>query len=126
LVCNESNIVVTYTVFDGEFATRWMALFGTTHVVCAIIWRKIDPMNTFQEVADGKEYGPKTHSCAKPIHLLWALMFLKVYGTERVSRTIVGSSTTPTREKTMRKWVRLFVRAISFLESEVVSYGALL
>ena len=83
-------------------------------------------MNTFREVADEKEYGPRTHSSAKPIHLLWALMFLKIYSTERVSRTIVGSSRNPTMEKTMRKWVRLFVRAISFLESEVVSYVALL
>ena len=103
-----------YVQFGGEFERRWMAQFGTTPTVCSILWEKIDPPLTMKNVKGG--------GSAKPFHLLWSLMFLKIYATESVTRTTLASMKEPTTEKTYRKWVKIFVKAISFLESEVVSY----
>jgi len=54
-----------------------------------------------------------------PEHLLWALMFMKVYGKESMHCTMAGA----VDEKTFRKWVWIFVLEISYLESEVVRCG---
>ena len=107
---------ISYRGFSGEFERRWMSSFGTTPVVCAILWRRIDPERSFKGLS-----GKQTHQYVKPIHLLWTLLFLKVYGTESVMRSMVGTKEEPVTEKTFRKWTDLFVRAISFLESDVVS-----
>ena len=53
----------------------------------------------------------------QPFHLLWGLIFMKVYATEAVHCKIVNSPD----EKTFRKWSLLFVKEISYLESEIVS-----
>jgi hypothetical protein len=53
-----------------------------------------------------------------PKHLLWALYFLTVYDTEHNSSQRVGK----VDKKTYRKWLELFVEAISWLEYEVVSF----
>ena len=108
---------IPYRGFSGEFVRRWMASFGTTPVVCAILWRRIDPERSFEE-----QSGKQTHQYVKPVHLLWALLLLKVYGTESVMRSMVGTKEQPVTEKSFRKWTVLFVRAISFLESDVVSF----
>jgi hypothetical protein len=54
---------------------------------------------------------------AQPKHLMWALNFLKVYGKEEDSANYAGG----VDEQTFRKWTHIFVEAISFLESSVVS-----
>lgn len=53
----------------------------------------------------------------QPKHLLWGLLFLTTYDTEENLAQRVGN----VDEKTFRKWSRLFVDAISYLECEVVS-----
>ena len=50
-------------------------------------------------------------------HLLWALMFMKIYGKEKNLCTLAGG----VDKKTFRKWAWLFVIAIANLESSVVS-----
>jgi hypothetical protein len=55
--------------------------------------------------------------CARPKHLLWALLLLKVYGTETLLSSFVGGVT----EKTYRKWAWCFIDGIAKLESAVVS-----
>jgi len=52
----------------------------------------------------------------QPIHLLWACMFLKVYGPEATLAAIAKCT-----EKTYRKWIWNLIYAISNLESQVVS-----
>lgn len=51
------------------------------------------------------------------VHLLWAMMFLKVYATE----TVMSRMTHVKDPKTFRHWVWPFISALSDLESRVVS-----
>jgi hypothetical protein len=53
---------------------------------------------------------------AKPKHLLWALLHMKVYGKEA---DLAGKANTT--RKTFRGWVRKMVRAISVLHGYKVS-----
>ena len=81
---------------------RFRALFGTSPKVCRILWDKV--------------YEESTPRGAKPKHLLWALLFCRVYNTEHVNASMAGCD-----EKTFRKWSWVFVEAISDLQHEVVS-----
>jgi hypothetical protein len=54
---------------------------------------------------------------AKPVHLLWALMLLKLYCAEAVLCTLAGG----VHEQTFRKWAWRFVNEISELQYGVVS-----
>jgi hypothetical protein len=81
----------------------WKAFFGTTPVVAADIWNRLDPRTNIL---------PGSH----PRHLLYGFLLLKVYSTEKVHGKIVGVD-----EKTFRQWSWVFVDAISGLLGEVVS-----
>lgn len=74
---------------------RFQAMFGVSSLVCSVVWSMIK-----DKLPDG----------ATPSHLMWALLFLKCYNTEEVNRTILKAD-----EKTMRKWVWIFVDRISRL-----------
>ena len=50
------------------------------------------------------------------MHFLWALIFLKGYGTEGTIRKLTGVDD----PKALRKWRMLFINALSYLESTVV------
>ena len=89
--------------FNKRHKRRWMSSHGVSPELCSIIWTRLDPETTIP----GGEYK----------HLMWALYFLRVYGTEEQNRRASGGAD----EKTFRKWTLLFVEAISFLESSVVS-----
>jgi len=82
---------------------RFHATFGTTPAICAMLWEKLDPACTM----------PKG---SLPVHLLWALMFMKLYCSEAVHSSMAGVD-----EKTFRKWTWILVDGISYLEAEVVS-----
>ena len=56
-----------------------------------------------------------------PCHLLWALMFMKIYGKEKTLCTLAGGID----KKMFRKWAWLFIIAMADLESSVVSYQCL-
>jgi hypothetical protein len=90
---------------NSVFTRRWMSAFGAPPIVCCILWNKMDPFKTMPRGVE-------------PKHLLWGLHFLAVYDTEENSSQRVGQ----VDEKTFRKWAHLFVKAISYLESEVVSF----
>ena len=49
-------------------------------------------------------------------HLLWTLLFLKVYPTDSTMSRMTQSD-----PKTFRKWINLFLDSICFLESKVAS-----
>ena len=73
------------------------ALFGVTSNVCTIIWEKLEV-----NVTTDKD----------PNHLLWALLFLKVYSTEEVHSSLVGTTV-----KTFRKWSIPMVERMSSLNT---------
>jgi hypothetical protein len=81
---------------DRDFTS----LFGISTNICSVVWTLCDfPSGT------------------KPIYLLWAFLFLKVYGTEPVLLAIVGG---PTR-KTFRKWAWIVIEAVAGKTPSVVS-----
>ena len=92
---NQISSAVEYRRFRGNF--------GTTPEICVILWGMITP----------NEIMPKGVKCC---HLLWALMFLKLYASEHVLCSMAECD-----EKTFRKWAWLFVLALADLEPENVS-----
>jgi hypothetical protein len=82
---------------------RFLATFGVAPVVCLTIWNLL--IETGNLPPSSFEY-----------HLLWGLMFLKLYCAESIHAALAGCD-----EKTFRKWSWAFVDAISFLKERVVS-----
>ena len=78
------------------------ALFGVSPLVCVDIW------NTCSW-----QFG------TTPTHLLWAMLFLKVYASEDVLCSLTGCC-----RKTFRKWLWPTVASISNVKNHVVSTSA--
>ena len=86
--------------FKGFFGLDWM--------VCAKLWLLLMPLLCDENY----------NACgAKPKHLLWMLMFLKLYDTEDILSSNVGG----VDEKTYRKWVWQLIDLVSYLEIDMVS-----
>ena len=66
--------------------SRFVAFFGCTPVVCSYAWKKIQCQ---------QDINPN----ATPKHLLWSLLFLKLYLSEKVNASICECD-----EKTYRQW----------------------
>ena len=79
---------------------QFRSYFGVSAKVCVDLWHRMS-------LSLG----------AKPKHLLWALLYLKTYGTE----TTLSSRCLVTR-KTYRKWVRLMLPRIAELAPHLVCY----
>ena len=90
-------------VLNESDKKKFSAYFGATPLVCSYIWRGLYYRN----------YIPKG---GYAIHLLWALMFLKLYGHECTMAPIAGVT-----EKTFRKYCWSFVKQISKLKPFIVS-----
>jgi hypothetical protein len=75
----------------------WKALFGCSPLICDTIWGSLEK----QELIPQK---------TEPVHLLWALHFLKTYGTEAVCGSFVGKMA-----KTYRDHVWPVVEAVAAL-----------
>ena len=75
---------------------RFRALFGASPNVFCVLWSLL---------CVARPPG------SKPIHLLWVLMFLKVYATEHVHAALAGVG-----EKTYRKWQWIFVKLLASLQ----------
>ena len=88
---------------ERTFKRRWMGKFGAMPMICCLLWNRIDPFETMPDGVHKK-------------HLLWALLFLRVYDTEENNAQNVGRED----EKTYRVWSFCFVEAISCIESSVV------
>jgi len=52
---------------------------------------------------------------AEPQHLLWALLFLKLYATEDVNESLIGHDS-----NTVRKWTWIMVEALHDLSKKLV------
>jgi hypothetical protein len=67
--------------------------------------------------------GGDVDSAARPYHLLWACLFLKLYNSESVNCVIVTrDKKKPVHEETFRKWSWYFVRRIAVLQSSVICW----
>jgi hypothetical protein len=82
---------------------HFRALFGCCAKVAVRLWVML---------IDNDLLPPK----ATMKHLLWTLMFLKVYPTDPTMRQMTKAD-----PKTFRKWILLILDSISFLEPIVVS-----
>jgi hypothetical protein len=86
-----------------QLDARFNSIFGVNPFLCARVWRLMLQRHPLRRGA-------------KPIHLLWVLMFLKSYETEASL-----SMKAQVDEKTLRKWVWYFVQQIADLTPRVVS-----
>jgi hypothetical protein len=91
----------TNEALDKEICESFI---GTSYNVCSELWNLINP--SMKTELQG----------AHPKHLFWTLLFLKCYCIEPVLIRVVGG----VDPKTYRKWVRLFIPAISGLKADVV------
>ncbi len=80
---------------------RFKSHFGTTPGSCAYIWQEIE----------------KHDENLKYFHLLWALLFLKLYDSEEVLSGMVGG----VDEKTFRKYIWIILKSFKTLKKKVVS-----
>ena len=84
---------------------RIRAFFGVPSNVIADLWNRVWVLLNDDE--------KKSVDCC---HILYALVFLKVYATEEVLTSIVGWPT----KKTFRKWAWFFIDKIGNLKDEVI------
>ena len=88
---------------------RFKAFYGCSAGACAFVWRILFP-HLEQELYGGG---------ARYYHLLWALMFVKLYNPVRTSASIVSVD-----EKTYNKWVWIVLKNISmYVKPRVISLG---
>lgn len=80
----------------------YKAHFGVSPLVTKAIWMLLFQHNIL----------PKG---GLPVHLLWSLMFLKIYSSAKVLASIAGCSV-----KTYSKWTWQFVKSIAKLKGHVV------
>jgi hypothetical protein len=88
------------TIFQRLGLSPFSSHFGTPPHVVAIVWHLID-----------KPEG------AEPKHLLWILLFIKVYASEDVLHNMVGTS-----KNTYRKWTDIILVEVFGLKQKVVSF----
>ena len=81
---------------------RFRACFGASSSIVAALWNKISK----QQIQCGGELK----------HLLWVLVFLKVYSTVEIHCSIVGWPS----DKSFSKWLWYFVEKIAALKDEVI------
>jgi hypothetical protein len=86
----------------GTTARRWATNFATSPLVCSIVWDMLEPEDWAETTAE-------------PKHLLWTMHFMKTYKKEGDLRGFAKCD-----EKTVRKWVWLFMERIAALAKEVV------
>ena len=87
-------------------AMQYKATFGTSPTICETIWCLILIETTLM-------------AGAKPVHLLWALMFMKLYCSESVLAALAGG----VHEQTFRKWSWYFVEEIANLQYKVILWS---
>jgi len=83
---------------DSRFSRRFSSAFGVKAYVCPAIWNMLES----SDVIKVENRHPK--------HLLWALMFLKVYASEDVLAALAG-----VHVNTLRKWLWIYVKAVAKL-----------
>ena len=90
---------------DKTLLRRFLSFFGAEPLHVSIIWLLLEQSGWLR-------FGEKVQEC----HLLWALMFLKVYSTETVHARMVVCD-----EKTFRAKVWFLLEGIATLDIMLVS-----
>ena len=109
------TMIGSRNVEDNEFRgidfARFKATFGVEPEVCSIVWNKM--------VALLNEYPPNEtrYDNLHPMHMLWALFYLKMYPTARQISSVVGKVC----KDNFRFWTRFVIDSIGALGDEVVS-----
>jgi len=83
---------------NGLHLCQFDAIFGCSDVIAASLWRKLVREELLPERA-------------QPHHLLWALAFLKIYGTEPTMCQLFK-----TTRKTWRQWVWPMIDALFYID----------
>ena len=96
----------TSNTIEAREETEFRSAFGVSSDVCSHVWEYMATYETLKE--NGK--------AARPTHLLWCLMFFKVYNTENFLCSILQ-----TTGKTFQKWIKIMTLAISSLYEVLVS-----
>ena len=102
---NRSSRRVGAKVVEDRYFKEY---FGVSPLVVSIVWNLLAQHDLIPEKGEIK-------------HLLWALVFLKVYPKQGPVCSLVGGSNGAVDPKTFRKWVWKFIFNISFLDEVVVS-----
>ena len=92
-------------ISDATFEREWVAHFAVVPAVVFETWRLL-----------GIDYSVEEHKNIQPVHLLWALLLLKVYANEDVLCKICGC-----HRDTYRKYAWQLIEMVSYLASDVVS-----
>ena len=87
---------IKITLTTNTIQRRFKSSFGVPPDICVILWRHI-----FNHVM----------SCTIPIHLLWALLFLKLYNNLDTNSSIAGVD-----QKTFQKHTWDIIRALSSID----------
>ena len=99
---------------DSSFQQKdrfFRAHFGTSWEICGAIWLSLVTFwNSYEYSGEGGEL-----VMIKPLHLLWALSFLKNYETDDKSAKFWKKAV-----KTYRKWTHLLLDELEFLSIEKV------
>ena len=82
---------------------RFNACYGVNSIIVSVVWSML---------IDNQFCSPSPN----PVHILWALLFLKLYDTTPKLAALAGCD-----EKTFRKWSWFYVGAIASLHHLVVS-----
>jgi hypothetical protein len=98
LPCSEGNKRGGISKAQKE-RRQFQSLFGCSPEIVAEIWYRIAPRGGEMSLRKG----------AEPCHLLWALLFMKVYANEDALCSMVGG----VDKKTFCFWTRYFIRIIA-------------
>ena len=94
-----------FTKRHDYFIRRFRGWYGVDPAVVAILWNMLETNGICRRI--------KSNNI---IHLMWALHFLKDYGTEHQYSALFNVD-----EKTYRKWIWLYIEAIFSLVRRIVS-----
>ena len=86
---------------------RFKQTFGVPPRLVGIVWKDIARKGFLNHL------GPKS---LRPLHLLWALLFLRCYDKEETNASRAGCD-----EKTYRKWVWFYSKCVADLDEKYVS-----
>ena len=92
----------------NRISNSFRSHFGCDPDIACLLWKMIQRRR--------KHGGHQTIKFSHCHHLLWALLFLKVYATEAVMCDMCGSD-----RKTFRKWRKIYVKEIARLAPQEVS-----
>ena len=102
-----SSIIGAYNRNTKKHRHRFHAAFGIPPHLVAHVWKDLCRGGFLDHL------GPRS---LRPIHLLWALLWLKCYNKEGVNASMVGCD-----EKTFRKWSWFYSECIADLDKKYVS-----